>query len=271
MSKITIFTNNDIYRLGDAIMYNNYSPKLLTCSSYATSFIHKYLVNKNVRNVASLGIMNNTISQNEELILPQRLKIAAITLSELVRDRKLEVPSPDKLVVHLRLGDIITFKDGSEDHSGKKEKYANYDDTVEKIRNSSKKKVVVVTAIHHQSLEGDNDVDVEHLKLSMSSLSSHKGSILLLYRLKDEVTNMGKSVEIRSSRDVDSDFVYLCFSNELVLSGISGFGRAAYEIHSFIIGRDKCIINSQCRQDWVDLAPKILWSLRSTYTNNINS
>jgi hypothetical protein len=265
MAEIALLINNDIYRLGDAIMWDDYSSKLLTCNSYEATFLHKYLVNKDVRSTESLGILNNTISQDEELILPQRSKIAAITLSELVRNGKWEVPSPDELVVHLRLGDIIAFN-----HAEMK-KYANYDETINKIRASTKKKVVIVTAMHYPSPECNSSVKIRSLQLSMSATSSHKESMLLLDRLKDKITAMGKSVEVRSSKNVDADFVYLCFSNELILSGISGFGRAAKMLSDFIMGREKCIVNIQCRQDWIDLAPKILWSLRSTYVNNINS
>ena len=273
MAEIALLINNDIYRLGDAIMWDDYSSKLLTCNSYEATFLHKYLVNKDVRSTESLGILNNTISHGagHQLILPQRSKIAAITLSELVRNGKWEVPRPDELVVHLRLGDVIVSNEGSEDHSNMKDWYAHYDHTIGKIRDSAKKKVVIVTAIHYQSIGGDKDVQVGSLEHSMPNVSLHKESIAFLERLRDGITEMGKSVEVRSSKDVDADFVYLCFSNELILSGISGFGRAAGILSNFIMGSDKCIVNSQCRQDWIDLAPKILWSLRSTYVNNINS
>jgi hypothetical protein len=275
MSDIVVFTNNDIYRLGDAIMADWYSSKLLTCKSYKATFLHQYLLNKNIRDVESLGILNNTIIQNEKLPVPQRLKIVAITLSEMIQTGIWEMPKPDELVVHLRLGDVIASKEGSENHSEKIKWYANYDETIEKIRDSNKKKVVIVTAMHYQSpgnaAQSCKDVEVESLQLSMSTTSPYNKSMLLLHRLKDEVTKMGKSVEIRSSRNVDADFVYLCFSNELVLSGVSGFGMTAYHQHSFIMGHERSLVNSCCEQDWVDLVPKILWSLRSYYENNINS
>ena len=275
MSDIVVFTNNDIYRLGDAIMSDWYSSKLLTCKSYEATFLHKYLLNKNIRDVESLGILNNTIIQNEKLPLTQRLKIVAITLSEMTQTGIWEMPKPDELVVHLRLGDVIESKEGMDCHSEKTECYANYDMTIQMIRDSNKKKVVIVTAMHYQSL-GDpakscKDVEVESLQLSMTTTLPDNKSLLLLHRLKDEVTKMGKSVKIRSSKDVDADFVYLCFSNELVLSGASGFGITAYEQHRFIMGHEKSTVNRNCGQDWIVLAPKILWSLRSAYVNNINN
>jgi hypothetical protein len=276
MSEVSVFVNNDIYRLGDAVIWDSYSLRLLTCNSYETTFLHKYLVNKNVRNIASLGIQNNTLSQNEELILSQRLKIASITLSEMVQTGKWEMPKSDQLVVHLRLGDIIAFKDGSKDHSRMKHHYINYDKTIESIRGSVKEKVVIVTAIHYQSLENDgispnNGIEIESCKLSENCVPSYNESLLLLEKLKDEITEMGKSVEVRSSKDIDADFVYLCFSNELVLSGVSGFGMAAYYQNTFIMGLEKSMVNLNCGQDWAVLAPKILWSLRSAYVNNINN
>lgn len=276
MSDVSLFVNNDIYRLGDAVIWDSYSPKLLTCNSYETTFLHKYLVNKNVRNISSLGIQNNTLSQNEELILPQRLKIASITLSEMVRTGKWEMPKSDQLIVHLRLGDIIAFKDGSQDHSKMKQHYFNYGKTIESIRGSVKEKVVIVTAIHYQSLKGgsilsNNGVETKNCKLSADCDPCYKESLLLLEKLKDEITDMGKSVEVRSSKDVDADFVYLCFSNELVLSGVSGFGMTAYYQNTFIMGHEKSKVNLNCGQDWIALAPKILWSLRSAYVNNINN
>jgi hypothetical protein len=89
--------------------------------------------------------------------------------------------------------------------------------------------------------------------------------VYMLNELKDKIIKTGKSVKIHSSEDVDADFIYMCFAGELILSGKSGFGRAAYTMHQLIMGHSSCIANSQPGNDWISLAPSLLQSLRHSY------
>jgi len=275
MSRLALFVDNNKYRLGDAIMNDSYDSQLLTANRYKKSFLFRYLANKNFRPVQSLGLCNSTLSPLQELGLPRRVRILALTLNEVVHGSAWEVPSPDELVVHLRLGDVFKFS-GDETRE-----YVNCEDVLKKIKMSKKTEVVIVTALHYPSCtvqSSDTTLEKDTSGLSVGDvscdISKHENddaestcgrSVALLNDLKDKIIKTGKSVRVRSSKDVDSDFIYLCFSTELVLSGISGFGRAAYTIHQLIMGHPGCIADSQPDNDWVALAPRLLQSLRQSY------
>jgi hypothetical protein len=209
MTNVATLVNNDIYRLGDAILYNSYNPAILKDNIYSKSFLYRYLIHM-TRDRRKVGLMNELMPA--VVNIDRRIYFATIALKELLAQRKWDVPDRNKLVVHLRLGDVISFKDN---------KYISYNELIKNISKSSKKSVVIVTAMHFPS-ETDNVEDLRARSLS------------LLNKLQDDITKLSKSVCVRSSYDVDSDFVFLCLSNELVLSGISSFGEVARMINKRI-------------------------------------
>ena len=209
MTCVATLANNDIYRLGDAILYNSYDPTILKDNRYLNSFLYRYLTHM-TRDERRMGIMGSIMPAS--INIDRRIHFATIALKELLSQRKWTVPDKNDLVVHLRLGDVMSFRDN---------KYINYNELIKNISKSSKKSVVVVTAMHfpsHTKNVGD---------LRVRSLS-------LLNKLQDDVSKLSKSVSVRSSDDVDSDFVFLCLSNEMILSGISSFGEVAQMINKRI-------------------------------------
>ena len=209
MSGVVTLANNDIYRLGDAILYNSYDLEILKDERYTNSFLYKYLKYMTVDNRRG-GLMNDIMPA--PISMDRRIYFATVALKELLSQRKWNVPDKNDLIVHLRLGDVISFRDN---------KYINYNELIKNISKSSKKSVVIVTAMHFPS----NIKNVGDLRAR---------SLSLLNKLQDDITKLSKSVSIRSSNDIDSDFVFLCFSEELLLSGISSFGEVARKINKRI-------------------------------------
>ena len=212
MTNVATLVENDIYRLGDAILYNSYDQGILKNNRYFNSFLHKYLIHMTA-NSRQAGLMHGLMPAS--IHINRRIYFAIIALKELLSEKKWDIPDKNKLVVHLRLGDVISFNDN---------KYINYNELVRNISRSSKRSVVIVTAMHFPS--GTCDVEDKRSR-----------SMSLLNKLQDDITKLSKSVSVRSSEDVDSDFVFLCLSSELLLSGISSFGEVARMINERIYSR----------------------------------
>ena len=209
MTNIVTISDNSLYRIGDCILNDNdiFEGIVRNKDKFDKTFLYTYCAHmKPIINKARFSIPAKTLNVNIKIY--EAAKIAA----NFIRSRKFEIPPQDALVVHLRLGDCF---DGSE-NSNKclrldKQKILN------KINSFNNKKVIIMTVYNHH-----------YSDKSIVDSCNNKSQIFL-----DDLINSipdKYEVSIRTSTNIDSDFIYLCAAKYLLLSSQSLFGQLAQKI-----------------------------------------
>lgn len=129
-----------------------------------------------------------------------------------------ELPLPNELVIHLRLGDVVDF-----DKFLKK----NYINIIQRhIRNHNITKVTFCTAFHY----GNNITQ----GLYIYTDAKHQQNVDKLQELfKKVLDKFSILIDIKSSTDIDSDFIYMVMSNYFI-PDFGGFSKLIHNLRCFI-------------------------------------
>ena len=238
-TNISTFHDNN-YRIGEAILNQS-------------GDVYKYVNNNKKYHDSFLQLFINKVNDYQKkhnIIIPTydvncRINIAFETVNDILKQKHFDIPDKDTLVVHLRLGDIFNFPLSSNQQidlfSSKrtihmkqkfeeniiKSRLYNVNDVIEQIKKSKKSKLTIVTAFHHQLYNRSNILG----KLQKTN-NSNINSIKLLNEIISKIPDYF-DISIRSSENIDDDFIYLCKADELILSSTkSSFGLYADKIRT---------------------------------------
>jgi hypothetical protein len=132
-----------------------------------------------------------------------------------------ELPLPNELVIHLRLGDVVDFKQFLN---------KNYINIIRQyIRNHSIIKVTFCTAFHY----GNNITQ----KIYLYTDAKHQQNIDKLQELfKKILDNFTILIDVKSSADIDNDFIYMVMAKHFV-PDFGGFSQLIDDLHRFKNGK----------------------------------
>jgi len=206
--------NNNLYRIGDYIDNDNYE-------------IYCYIKNNiNLSNSFIAKFINETYNKNINNKC-QRINIASDVVKNMLN--KNNTAPTDSLIIHLRLGDILNVIPGIFE----KNQYETYiypripniNFLLEQIEKTSKKKIIIVTAYHHNLYACKRNDNNYKKYISQSNKNSEEFLNNFLNKIPKKY-----NVSIRSSENPDDDFIFLCTADELIISSKSHFGIIAKSI-----------------------------------------
>lgn len=193
------------YRLGDCILY--FDNKQILDQKFLYSFAY-----------------NDTIMQRMFIELLQNKKFNKIEFClKIIKEKSKNIikPKDNELVIHIRLGDVF----GIPDNDPLANKRPNLEKIINKINKSKYEKIYIVTGEHY----GKGNFSSEEV--------IKKGKI----KSKDFIDNLISKIperikyEIKSSENIDDDFIFLCNAPNLFFTGNSSFSLSAQKIRKFLI------------------------------------
>jgi molybdopterin-guanine dinucleotide biosynthesis protein len=192
------------YIVGDALLHNpGHVENIIKFDLYEGTFLRKY------------AVAVKDFPRNSKL---RQFKIAKDIILEMAKDgEKYKKPSSEEVVVHVRMGDVFLSE-------ALKSKYflSNLPVIMEIILGFKKKNITIVSASK-----------TSRTSQEQSKIANEKSvkELDIFIRMLEE---KGLVVKIKSSKDVDEDFFYLCFAKNLVLTGCSGFGEIAKTLNKMV-------------------------------------
>ena len=220
MNNIVTLQHNHNYRLGDLIYSeNNFiinhfikteTYKKFPPESIAFKYIHEFITNP---------------PQNNKI---DKTKLITRIITELTSNKSYKLPDENTLVVHLRLGDVFSYPISDEDKFNNilKDRIPNLDYLIAEINKSQRKNLVIVTAFHY---------GIAHTNLKNNKTTKFQDNTSHISKkfFNMFIQNIPKrfNVSIQSSENIDEDFIYLCYANELILSSGSLFGIYAKNVN----------------------------------------
>lgn len=143
-----------------------------------------------------------------------RLHVSVEVIKKMISSNKYELPRDNELVIHLRLGDVF-FHPPEKKHQDNKQ--PEMDKILKKINEFKYENITFVTAFAH----GQNKFS-EEFYVKKSQEKSKEFMQKLLYNIPPN-----KAIKIKSSQNVDEDFIYLCMAKNLFITGKSHFAVVA--------------------------------------------
>ena len=189
MQEVKVLKENKVYRVGDlffmgGVRWKKDRESILREDRYKDTILFHYLSNK------KREFDYETFYKAVKLVSFQK---------------QYKKPLNDELVIHLRLGDVMSNCDG---------RYLAmkniYNDFYREISVRNIKKVTIVTALHF----GANEVN----NLFFYNKRDHDRSLDLLQSIKSQTERLGLEVNIYSNEDVDADLSYMCYSKMFIPS-----------------------------------------------------
>ena len=217
------------YRLGDIFFLSQGKMK----KEFIDNQIYKSFDEK------SIGYMYLDLCKEKHNIKP----VEKITiLSSIVRNKvktisNTDTPKKDELVIHLRLGDVMTFPLSTNDRTFNtiiKTRFPNLDYLLEEIKKSNKTNITIVTAFHYRISTHNRNKTRKLYHHEKDNFYSKKFLEMFLDKIPSRF-----NVTIRSNNDIDSDFLYLCQADELLLSSGSMFAVFAKNINIYLKNPEK--------------------------------
>lgn len=189
MEELKILKENKVYRVGDlffraGVRWEKDRESILNEEKYKDTILFHYLTNKK--------------REFDYEAFYQAVKIVSL-------QKNYKKPLDDELVIHLRLGDVMSNFDGR--YFAMKN---IYNDFYRKINIKNIKKATIVTALHF----GANEVN----NLFFYNKRDHQRSLDLLELIKTQTKQIGLDLNIYSNEDIDADLSYMCYSKMFVPS-----------------------------------------------------
>ena len=213
-----IYDTDDNMVIGDAILHN---------PGYTYDMIH---LDKNIKYKGTFLWKYSEKLKNKPRNDSSRLKnfnIAKDIVLELNNNKKNVIPLQDEIVVHVRLGDIFLSEKNKQQYFLK-----NRREIINSILNFKFKKVTIVTAFHTAKLK-KRSIQMGKEENFLSKKCKEE-SIKHLNNFLEELKSNNLIVKIRSSKNHDDDFLYLCNAKNLILTGVSGFSKVADILNKMI-------------------------------------
>ena len=196
--KVKVFKSHSFYRVSDVVLQLGPSWRLAASrilenvDQYGESLLYSYLSSNGIDSKLNVPLLNSILSSSRFKDLYSK-------------------PRPTDLVIHLRLGDMLT-----PGHSMGPERVTSYvNDLLFQLRVAFSKglldrfdRLVVCTAIVYGGFNGAHDY----------SLISEVISRQLLSNVLFEARKLGLSVDVHSSIDVDADIYFMWSAMHLALS-----------------------------------------------------
>ena len=201
------------YRLGDHILgmqeEDEYKPNhyFLVDPKYKDTILGKFIPK----------IINKDLKDHE------RFKIASKVIKEMMENKDYDLPSENDIIVHLRLGDVFDLPPSLKCCAHKRPDIDRVL-TIIKKNKKDKKKIVFVTAFSF----GPNEF-IEGNRVENGTKKSKEFMQKIIKSIPPDMP-----YEIRSSVDVDSDFIYLTNAKNLVVTSRSSFAMAALKVGKFL-------------------------------------
>ena len=196
--KVHVVKSNPFYRVSDVVLHKGPTWRLAAsrilenAEQYGESLLYSYLLSNGIDSELNIPLLNSILCSSRFKEIYSK-------------------PSATDLVVHLRLGDML--EPGHPIGPERIASYANH--LLFKLRVGASKgqldgfnRLVVCTAIIYGGYDGAYDY----------SLISEVNSRQLLSNIFFEVQNLGLSVDVHSSADVDADIYFMWSARHLVLS-----------------------------------------------------
>jgi hypothetical protein len=213
--------NNNLYRIGDIIKSNipEIEHEIMNNPKYIGSFIYNFI---------------RQVKIKKAFHKHERLNIATDIIKFMLRINNVHYTTDDTIVIHLRLGDIMNIKE----HFFEKEEYqtniCNRLPELHKllvdIKKHDKPNIVIVTAFHHNLYGKIRNDSTKIFPITQNNDTSIEFLTQFLSQIPKKY-----NVTIRSSTNIDEDFLYLCSAKNLLLSSNgSGFGNCAQYINQLI-------------------------------------
>jgi hypothetical protein len=221
--KLVIMERDSIlneYRISECIqsgdeMYKIFLSKEQGCTRCPDKDCYNVFKNTLLWHFAQTLYRHNIKGSIFEMPKYSRIDIVINIIKNILNDKKYsDLPDRDTLVIHLRLGDVCgdNYK-----HAFNKWNDIAY---IGKHINDSKKTKIVIVAGCHLGIWRSRELDSISIERSKNFLDS----FIRMIPEKFEVS-------VKSSRDIDEDFIYMCCAHELLLSGCSGYGKLALHIN----------------------------------------
>lgn len=218
VQSIKTLKENSDYRITDVIYKKGFRWKhstemVLSNPKYDNTILREYLL-KNSNKSVNLNTLYNCISNHS------------------TKNNSL-VPAQDELVVHLRMGDVVSINNFSSRHSG----YLNKLKRI--IKNSLNKivinKLTIVTCFAYQVWSEDSI----HLKPANVPTYSYSDkdqdmNIQLMTGIFDSLSEFDFELGVQSSTDPDDDLIYCTFANHFIqdIRNIGGFSKLLSDLNN---------------------------------------
>lgn len=198
INKIKIIKDNKHYRLGDVIyhkggFWKNSTMNLLKDESFNNTILKNYILKCESNN------LTKQMNPNFREVLKEIIDIK-------IEEKKIELPHENELVIHLRMGDVIVV------NGFNRKKYENYIHNYIKKHNIKKCTFCIVFQF------------VERNKWSYTDEKLEKNKIKVQRILSKLINKFNIYFDIKSSNDIDEDFIYMIKSKYFV-SDNGGFSR----------------------------------------------
>jgi hypothetical protein len=200
IDQIKLLKSNQNYRFYDVLFRSGqiweYSIKnILNDQIYKNTILYNYLINIKDNNLnVKIPIDNNYI----------KIKINSIVDNIISQNKNIILPDKNELVIHIRLGDIIEIKNFIYKDYNKLIKYF--------IKKYNIKKVTICSAYHF----GDNPIN-KTWQYNEKTMNKNKEYIKnVIDKIIKEYDFLG--LNIYSNEDIDLDFIYMIKSYYLITS-----------------------------------------------------
>jgi hypothetical protein len=215
MDNIISISNNVTYRIGDCILYDNqlFEGILRNPEMFDKTFLYTYCLY--IR--PHIYKARFSIPKGKTLDTEFKIQTAAKIAADFIRSRRFKIPPTNSLVLHLRLGDCYSTDPNKIDVNYAKGLIPNKNNLLNAIKNYKGKKIIIVTAYNNHT---DKESDITY---------NNNMSRVFLDNLINSIPK-NYDVSIRSSTNIDADFIYLCAAKNLLLSSPSLFGKLAQKI-----------------------------------------
>lgn len=204
-----IITNNQSYnekdgqcRFGDMILEGK--DRLNTSEELKDTFL----------GIFSKKIVQRYANNLRKTNLNTRLKVSIESIKELLSKNEYDLPQEKELVIHIRLGDVFFLPPEKKQHDNKQ---PSMDKILKEINKFEHENITFVTAFAH----GQNKLSEEYYVKKSQEKSKE-----FMQKLLDNISSK-KKVKIKSSQNVDEDFIYLCMAKNLFITGKSHFAIVA--------------------------------------------
>lgn len=203
------------YRLGDMILIYN-------TKEFLSNGSHKYFIQDErykgtIMNKFATRIIKNA-NQN-------KIKLCSECVKEVIKEKNYETPLKDELVIHLRLGDVF----GNDNSVASKK--PNGILIIDNIKKFKGKNITIVTAFAHGKGTFGNEKNIK---------ISKKNSEDFFHKILKNIPK-DKKIKIKSSDDVDEDFIYLCMAKNLITTGNSCFAKLSGIVNK-VLKKEKFIL-----------------------------
>lgn len=219
IKKIKIFKNNSNYRFNDIINHQGRrGPSVITKEILNDKKYNNTILQEYIKRCPDNNLGRSTYKNYK--------KLTHTVMNEYIKKNNIVLPSNDELVIHLRLGDVIEHK-----RRGPKLLKKDFVYIINNYINKYKiKKCTFVTAFNYAGNQGK---DIKHNLWLYTENKQNKNNLLLKNFLLNLCEKVNIEIDVKSSKNVDEDFIYMMKAKYFEYDLELGFSKFILDLRNF--------------------------------------